>query len=316
VSEGEFRERNLEEVDAYLGEELGEGVSRRELIEGMERLLHFTEQARFEWENNFYALIYATIVRSARTYEGICMLLRASLAVQAAMLTRSLFEDVVVAHWMALNEDEPDWLSERFIRHREAIALHQRRLFKDTSFTMGTMLSAPDDLEDRADELVNEFGKQASRDWWDPGKEGRGQGKAVGLRKIVVWLERVAAERKRFHPRFAGGDEPLLERIDRTIHKWLSQCVHHTALGLPFTPVKDDEAEVPPDPLLMVGFSASWLFAQQVYLIHELNHVSYEKIDTVWYVCLAQFVKVTMGTEAADRLLEQWEDHYGGEEVS
>jgi hypothetical protein len=278
VGEGTFQERNPEEVDAYLEEELGEGVSRRELIEGMERLLHFTKQASFQWENNFYALIYGTVARSSRTYEGICILLRAGLAVQAAMLTRSLFEDVIVAHWMALNQSDPDWLAERFIRHREAIALHQRRLFADTKFTMGPMLSAPADLEDRAHDLVNEFGRQATRDWWDPGKEGHGRGKPVGLRKIVVLLEGIAARRERFHPRFAGGEEPLLERIDRTIHKWLSQCVHHTALGLPFAPVNDDEAEIPPDPLLMVGFSASWLFAQQIYLIHELNHVHTKKL--------------------------------------
>jgi hypothetical protein len=282
----------------------------------MERLLHFTKQAGFQWENTYYALVYATVVRSSRTYEGICMLLRAGLAVQAAMLTRSLFEDVIVAHWMAINQDDQDWLAERFIRHREAIVLRQRKLFKDTNFAMGPMLSAPDDLEDRAEDLINEFGKQASGDWWDPGKEGRGKGKPVGLRKIVVLLEKVASERKRFHPRFAGGEEPLLERIDRTIHKWLSQCIHHTVVGLPFAPVDDDEAEVPPDPLLMVGFSASWLFAQQIYLIHELNDAPHEKSDTVWYVCLAQFLKVTLGEEAANELLEQWESHYGGGEAS
>lgn len=118
---------------------------------------------------------------------------------------------------MALNQDDQDWLSGRFLRHREAIA----------------------------DQLVEEFGKQATGDWRDPGKEGQGRGKPVGLRRIVVWLEKVAAERKRFHPRFAGGEEPLLERIDRTIHKWLSQCVHHTAVGLPFAPVDEDEVEVP-----------------------------------------------------------------------
>lgn len=312
MGEGGFQERNPEEIDAYLQAEIGEGVSREELIECMEGLLYFTKQARFQWENNFYALIYATVVRSARTYEGICTLLRAGLAVQAAMLTRSLFEDVVIAHWMALNQDDQDWLPERFLRHREAVALFQRKLFKDTKFAMGPLLSAPEDLENRADQLVEEFGKQATGDWWDPGKEGHGKGKPVGLRKIVVWLEKVAAERKRFHPRFAGGEEPLLERIDRTIHKWLSQCVHHTAVGLPFAPVDEDEAEVPPDPILTVGFSASWLFAQQIYLIHELNHAPYREIDRRWYDCMALFVKIFLGAEAADRLREGFARHYGG----
>jgi Family of unknown function (DUF5677) len=308
---GGFKERSEDGVDAYLEEEIKEGITRADLIEGMEPLMAFTREAAFEWENDYYALIYATVVRSTRTYSGICLLLRQGLAVQAAMLTRSLFEDVIVAHWMALNESDQEWLPERFLRHREAIALYQRKLRRDTKFSMGPVLSAPDDLEDHESELVEEFGHQATRDWWDPGKEGSGKGKDVGLRKIVVQLEQVAANKERFHPRFAGGEEPLLERIDRTIHKWLSQCVHHTAVGLPFTPIGNDEAEAPPDPFLLVGFSASWLFAQQVYLIHELNHVPYDEIDTVWFACMAQFTKIFLGAEAAEKLAGQWAEHYG-----
>jgi hypothetical protein len=311
MSQGQFREWNQEEKDAYLAEELSQGLTREKLIGGMEQLLPFTKKAAFKWENNYYALIYGTVVRSARTFEGICMLLRAGLAVQAAMLTRSMFEDVIVAHWMALNQEDQDWLPERFLRHRDAIALYQRKLYQETKFAMGPMLSAPEDLDERAADLIEEFGKQATKDWWDPGKEGGGKGKGVGLRKIIVTLEKVAVERKRFHPRFAGGEEALIERIDRTVHKWLSQCVHHTAVGLPFSPVDEEEAEIPPDPLLMVGFSASWLFAQQIYLIHELNHVSYEEIDRKWSDCMAGFVGVFLGAEAADDLREDFANHYG-----
>lgn len=308
---GGFGERSEEEIDAYLEGEFDEGVTREDLIEGMERLMAFTRQAAFQWENDYYALIYATVVRSTRTYSGICLLLRQGLAVQAAMLTRSLFEDVIVAHWMALNENDQEWLPQRFLRQREAIALYQRKLRRETEFSMGPVLSAPDDLETREGDLIEEFGRQATGDWWDPGKEGHGKGKDVGLRKIVVLLERVAASKERFHPRFAGGEEPLLERIDRTIHKWLSQCLHHTAVGLPFTPIGNDEAEVPPDPFLLVGFSASWLFAQQVYLIHELNHLPYDEIDTFWFACMAQFTKVFLGADAAEKLADQWAKHYG-----
>jgi len=307
---GGFKERSEEEIDAYLEGRFDEGVTHEDLIEGMERLMAFTREAAFEWENDYYALVYATVVRSTRTYSGICLLLRQGLAVQAAMLTRSLFEDVIFAHWMALNENDQEWLSERFLRHCEAIALYQRKLRRETSFSMGPVLSAPDDLEGREDDLIEEFGRQATRDWWDPGKEGHGKGKDLGLRKIVVQLEQVAANKERFHPRFAGGEEPLLERIDRTIHKWLSQCVHHTAVGLPFTPIGNDEVEVPPDPFLLVGFSASWLFAQQVYLIHELNHAPYDAIDAVWLACMTQFTRVFLGAVAAGELADQWDEHY------
>lgn len=35
-------------------------------------------------------------------------------------------------------------------------------------------------------------------------------------------------------------------------------------------------------------------------------------IDTAWYLCLAKFTMILAGPETADRLLDQWEEHYGG----
>jgi len=216
---GQFQEPSQQDKDAFLAEEVGEGLSREDLIEAMEELLVFVRESTYQWENSYYALVYATMARSARTYEGICLLLRACLPVQAAMLARCLFEDVIVAHWLAFNKDDQDWLVQRFLRHREAIALHQEKLEKETKFSTGTRLPVAPGLKDREAALVDEFGKQASGDWWDPGREGHGEGKDVGLRKIVTKLEKLAAEEVMFFPRFAGGEEPLLDRLDRVIHK-------------------------------------------------------------------------------------------------
>jgi hypothetical protein len=63
----------------------------------------------------------------------------------------------------------------------------------------------------------------------------------------------------------------------------------------------------------IVGFSASWLFAQQVYLLFELNRVPYKHIDTVWFLCLHRFVHVLVGPEDADALIDQWWKEYGDE---
>lgn len=305
-----FFEASGENADDYLHQELADGVTRRDMIEAMEGLLLFTRGATFKWENEYYALVYATVARSARTFKGICMLLRAQLPAQAAMLTRTLFEDVIVAHWLVLNEEDADWLVERFLRHREAIALHQRHRQKETNWAMEPPISAPDDLEDRADALREEFGKEAQKDWWDPGRKGKGEGKPVGLRKVVRRLEQAAEEHERFHPRFAGGEEPLLARMDLVINKWLSQCIHHTAIGLPFAPTREEAVEAA-DPIFMVGFSASWLFAQQVYLMFEINHMPYKDIDTVWYHCMATFGKVHLSEEEVEGLLASWAEHYG-----
>lgn len=313
---GQFQEPSQQDKDAFLAEEVGEGLSREDLIEAMEELLVFVGESTYQWENSYYALVYATMARSARTYEGICLLLRACLPVQAAMLARCLFEDVIVAHWLVFNKDDQEWLVQRFLRHREAIALHQEKLERETKFSTGTRLPVAPGLKDREAALVGEFGKQASGDWWDPGREGHGEGKDVGLRKIVTRLEKLAADEVMFFPRFAGGEEPLLDRLDRVIHKWLSQCVHHTVIGLPFAPSSENDVEQPGDQTVLVGFSASWLFAQQVYLMFELNNIPYDHIDTVWYLCLAKFTAIIAGPEAAEGLLDQWEEHYGGAERS
>ena len=73
-----------------------------------------------------------------------------------------------------------------------------------------------------------------------------------------------------FHPRFAGGEEPMLRRMEAVIQKWFSQCLHHTAVGLPLVVV---DAGAPPgeqaDPSDLLAFVSWWLFAQQIYLLHD-----------------------------------------------
>lgn len=44
MGEAGFQERNPEEINAYLQEEIGESANREELIEGMEELLYFTSR--------------------------------------------------------------------------------------------------------------------------------------------------------------------------------------------------------------------------------------------------------------------------------
>lgn len=308
---GTFFEREDAEHAGYLTAELAEGLTREELIERMEALLTLTHEAAYDWQNNHGALIYATIARSARTFTGICMLLRSGLAVQAGMLTRSLFEDMVVTHWLVLKADERDWFVGRFLRQREAIALHQRKLQKETEMAMGPPISAPDDIEDRAEALSAEFGPEARKNWWDPGENGEGKGRNLGLRKIAQQLEKAAEEHKMFHPRFAGGDADVLNRTELVAMKWLNQCLHHTTIGLPFTPTSEDTSEVPKDSMVIVGFTASWLFAQQVYLLQELHRRDLKEIETLWMYCMAGFVKVMMGPEAEEQVIAEWDQLYG-----
>jgi hypothetical protein len=180
------------------------------------------------------------------------------------MLVRSLFEDMVVAHWLVLNHEDPHWLIERFQRHRDAIALHQERLQRETSWTLGRPVADPAALRAEKNALGKEFGGEAQFDRWDPRSNGDGTGKPIGLRGIAKKLEESAEAGGLFRLRFAGGQEPLLARMDLVVHKWMSQVLHHTALGLPFTLTDQGEPELLNDPTEMIMFVAFWMFAQQI----------------------------------------------------
>jgi len=311
ASGGYFAEPSAQENEDFLAEVVADGLTRNDVIDQVEALLSFTDRAVYSWENTYGALIYSTISRSSRTYRGVCLLLRAALPVQAAMLTRTLFEDVIISHWLLFNHKDPQWLVERFLRHREAIALHQRKLQRETGWTIGPQIPAPSDLEARAEALRKEFGKEAQWDWWDPGRKGRGVGQRIGLRKIVNRLEAIAEERKMFHPRFAGGEEPLIRKMDLVVNKWLSQCIHHTTIGLPFTPTDEKSVSYSGAAPEVVAFSASWLFAQQIYLLFDIEGQGYKPIDIAWFRCMAMFVTIYQGPEEAGRLLASLEETHG-----
>ena len=72
------------------------------------------------------SLAAATVARTEQTYEAVLMLAETH-AQQAAMLLRSMFEDVVVVHWLLLHEDEIDHYAGRLVRHANAMTLAQDR---------------------------------------------------------------------------------------------------------------------------------------------------------------------------------------------
>jgi hypothetical protein len=59
--------------------------------------------------------------------------------------------------------------------------------------------------------------------------------------------------------------------MELVVSKWLSQCIHHTALGLPINIIGGDQPPMDAgDRSYLVAFSAYWFFAQQLYALHEL----------------------------------------------
>lgn len=251
-------------------------------------LLAFTDGDSYRVDTPLERLIVATFRRSTETLTSILILVEEHMPIQAAMLSRSLFEDLVVGHWLVFNGDDSEWLTDRFFRHRDAIALHQRKLEREHGWSMGPPIR-PDgpDLRGRQNALVKEFGDGARRNWWDPGRSGRGSGGDIGISGVAGILEDAAADRVMFAPRFAGGDEALLRRWDSVVHKWLSQFIHHTAIGLPFV-LEPDQLEVPAepnDPSPLVLFAGFWMYAQQIYLLHDLYDRPTDEFDALFREC-------------------------------
>jgi hypothetical protein len=150
-------------------------------------LLRFTASDEFVIDTPLQQLVVATFGRSQSSYRGILSLLLDELPTQAAMLARSLFEDVVVAHWLVFNREDPDWLIQRFHDHRDAMALYQSTLAGETGWRMGEpIVDHPERLKARQNELGKVFKGEARRDWWDPGERGKGSGNPVGLREASL----------------------------------------------------------------------------------------------------------------------------------
>jgi hypothetical protein len=102
-------------------------------------------------------IVWATVMRSKQTFDAISHMVGNELDYQAAMLARPLFEDMVIAHWVDYNRDDPDWLVQRFFDHRDAMALDQKAMEKQVGWSLGTPLTSTPDKELRSRQ--NELGK-------------------------------------------------------------------------------------------------------------------------------------------------------------
>lgn len=151
-------------------------------------------------------LISRTYLRSTKTYQAALRLAFVGYGVQAAMLGRTLFEDMVLAHWISRNPEEA---SSTFLRHR----LFQIAEYSRLERQHGLVHPAEAEWEALSAEertaILKEF--KGTRTWWKK-----------SLRAMVKEIEDQWAEEER----------PALWRVFDLVHHRTNNVLHHSSVGL------------------------------------------------------------------------------------
>jgi Family of unknown function (DUF5677) len=276
------------------------GSELEHLIDVCRFLPNFLDKGTWKPATDLEDVVLRTLARGRGTYTTILDLVERGQSLQAAMLGRSLFEDMVVAHWLVLHDADPDWLIRRFNDHQDAMRLYDATIRQEVNF-----LPSGDDVSDlagREHELRAEFGKYAERDWWGRDSEGRRV-------KMPALVARLAASR-RFQPRLKG-EQPILEQYYAVQHKAWTQALHHTAAGMHVRSDKDGRFPVAISPnSFLVLFGNYWVFGQLIFVALELagSQPTFDYFEKLFLAGLAVFGEATGVSVAwADKVAE-WAD--------
>jgi hypothetical protein len=149
-------------------------------------------------------LIVATYARGAKTYQGALRLAYIGYGAQSFMLGRSLYEDMLVGHWIKLNpEQAPRQLNDH---RRMTLAVYQGELSR---FELDTPIEEPIDRAER-DRLRQEFGS--------------GHWTRLSMDRLRREVESEFPEQE--------GHRRLLREVDALLHRHANLIVHHSFLSL------------------------------------------------------------------------------------
>jgi hypothetical protein len=149
-------------------------------------------------------LILATYARGSKTYQGALRLAYLGYGAQSFMLGRSLYEDMLVAHWIKLN---PDIALQQLLDHRRMIlASYEGELQRFD-------LEVPD-----AEPVGREELKRLRREF------GAGNWTKLTMDKLREKVEDDFPE--------AGGHRRLLKQVGMLLHRHANLIVHNSFLSL------------------------------------------------------------------------------------
>jgi len=194
-------------------------------------------------------ILLALLARSINTYWSSVELSRIGLGEQAIMLNRSLFEDMVDAHWVTI---EPDIARTRFEQHfrhgqillAESVRLHPRQFAVE---------DIPEfDLSD-LDELVGQFGPHGERSWT-----------GLNIHKRVAAIEHLWTDQN---------EREILQFFRRIVYRDSNQHLHPTAQGLDALVRSSSETQLSlkvgpgPEHVARALWTSYWISVQIVGLI-------------------------------------------------
>ena len=163
------------------------------------------------------AILAGTLGRSTASWGLIIGLVSEGHGPQAAMLLRSLFEDVEVAHWATTYRGDDQVLQRLFEDHDDLQNLRLARL-------RGAL--APDDMtEERAEDLWRRYGKNPGVHW-----TRRSQGARLRAVQSAWWGQHVHRDQI-----------DLLMQTGQMVEVWSNAMLHHGPWALrPFMRPDDD----------------------------------------------------------------------------
>jgi hypothetical protein len=203
------------------------------------------------------SLIAATASRTEQTYEAVLMLAETH-AQQATMLLRSMFEDVVVVHWLLLHEDEVDHYARRLSRHANAMTLAQDRSLAAQEGPRANL----NHLRASEAELIAEFGQYAQKAWWERDASGQENRLPAMVDEIVT--------AKRFWGRTHGETE-IFRHTYQLTNKWANSYLHHTLHGILLRRFDEDRYIAAAPSSVMVVSQAYYLYAMAICAVIDAN---------------------------------------------
>lgn len=226
-------------------------------IRACESIGTYLEGRELMVDTHLEQILGATAARAKETFRSMCLLAGEHSTVQAAMLCRSIFEDMVVMHWLVHHEDDAEFLTTRFMDSFDAMRLNEAR----TAKRHGQVPPDVSDLAAREQQLLTDFGANAQRQWWAVKRDGT----PIKMPEVITELENA----KRFQPRLKG-EKPILREMFEKAQKWNTQLLHHTPAGTPIrlnreNPLRPLEASTPAVPMAI--FPAYWSYGQIVFLV-------------------------------------------------